>query len=127
MTVRNRPLSPHLGIYHFPLLGLMSIAHRASGVALAIGSLLLVYWLGSAAYGPAAYARATAVLGSPIGMLVLFGFSVCLFYHLANGVRHLLWDIGWGFELPKAFFSGYVTLAVAAVLTVVTWIIGLSV
>jgi succinate dehydrogenase / fumarate reductase cytochrome b subunit len=127
MSVRNRPLSPHLEIYHFPLLGLLSIAHRVTGVALAAGLLLVVYWLASAAYGPAAYAEATSLLGSPIGYLVLFGFTVCLYFHLANGVRHLLWDIGWGFELPKAFRSARVTLIVAAVLTVVSWIIGLSI
>jgi succinate dehydrogenase / fumarate reductase cytochrome b subunit len=126
MTSHNRPLSPHLQIYQFPLLGLLSIAHRATGVLLTLGSLLLVYWLGSAAYGPASFARASALLGSPIGYLVLFGFTVCLFFHLVNGVRHLLWDVGFGYELPQAFRSARVALIATAVLTVLTWAIGLS-
>ena len=122
----NRPLSPHLMNYRFPLLVLLSGTHRATGVALAIGTLLLVYWLGSAAYGPAAYDRASHLLGSPIGYLVLFGFSFSLFYHLSNGIRHLLWDIGWGFELPVAYKSGVVMMAFAALCTVVTWAAALS-
>ena len=127
MTSRNRPLSPHLQIYRLPLLAKMSILHRMTGVALAIGTLLLAYWLGSAAYGPDAYAQATALIGSPIGYLALFGWTVALFYHLSNGIRHLLWDAGWGFELPQAYKSGYFVLAATAILTVITWAIGLSI
>lgn len=127
MTSRNRPLSPHLQIYKLPLLALMSISHRITGVALAVGTLLLAYWLGSAAYGPEAYNNAQSFIGSPIGYLLLFGWTVALFYHLCNGIRHLLWDAGWGFELKQAFQSGYVVLGATAVLTVVTWIIGLSI
>lgn len=125
MTSRNRPLSPHLQIYRLPLLAKMSILHRMTGVALAIGTLLLAYWLGSAAYGPAAYAQAVALIGSPIGYLALIGWTVSLFYHLCNGIRHLLWETGWGFELPQAYASGYVVLAATAVLTVASWAIGL--
>lgn len=127
MTSRNRPLSPHLQIYRLPLLAIMSITHRATGVALSIGTLLLAYWLGSAAYGPTAYAQASSLIGSPIGYLLLLGWSVALFYHLSNGIRHLLWDAGWGFELPQAYKSGYFVLGTTAVLTVVTWAVGLSV
>lgn len=127
MTSRTRPLSPHVLNYRFPLLVMLSGTHRITGILLAIGTLLLTYWLGSAAYGPAAFDQASRLLGSPIGYLVLFGFSICLFYHLANGVRHLLWDIGWGFDLPEAKRSGYVMIAVAAILTIVTWAIGLSI
>lgn len=127
MTSRNRPLSPHLQIYRLPLLAIMSIVHRMTGVVLSIGTLLLVYWLGSAAYGPEAYARAVQVIGSPIGLLALFGWTVALYYHAINGIRHLLWDIGKNFELPKAYQSGYVVLALTAILTVVTWAVGLSI
>ncbi|HVI53334.1 MAG TPA: succinate dehydrogenase, cytochrome b556 subunit [Candidatus Sulfotelmatobacter sp.] len=127
MTSRTRPLSPHLQIYRLPLLALMSITHRATGVVLSIGLLLLAYWLAAAAYGPAAYATAAALIGSPIGYLVLFGFTVALYYHLSNGIRHLLWDAGWGFEIPQAYKSGYVVLVATAALTVVTWAIGLSI
>jgi succinate dehydrogenase / fumarate reductase cytochrome b subunit len=127
MTSRTRPLSPHLQVYRLPLLALMSITHRATGVVLAIGLILLAYWLGAAAYGPAAYATAASLIGSPIGYLVLFGFTVALYYHLTNGIRHLLWDAGWGFEIPQAYKSGYIVLAATAALTVVTWAIGLSI
>jgi succinate dehydrogenase / fumarate reductase cytochrome b subunit len=127
MTSRNRPLSPHLQVYRLPLLAILSITHRATGVALAVGTLLLVYWLGSAAYGPAAYAAASGLIGSPIGILLLFGWTIALYYHLSNGIRHLLWDAGWGFEIPQAYKSGQIVLGATAVLTVVTWAIGLSI
>jgi len=127
MTSRTRPLSPHLQIYRLPLLAIMSITHRATGVALALGTLLLAYWLGAAAYGPKAYATAAAVIGSPIGLLLLFGWTVALYYHLCNGIRHLVWDIGRGFEIPAAYASGRLVLVATVVLTVVTWAIGLSI
>ncbi|NFV80929.1 succinate dehydrogenase, cytochrome b556 subunit [Magnetospirillum aberrantis] len=121
MTTRNRPLSPHLQIYRLPLLALMSITHRITGVGLVVGLVALAAWLGAAASGPAAFAVAQSLLGSPIGLLLLFGWSVALFFHLGHGVRHLLWDTGWGFELPQAYASAYVSLGVTAVLTVVAW------
>lgn len=126
MTTRTRPLSPHLQVYRLPLTALMSVTHRATGTGLGIGCLLLAYWLGSAAYGPEAYARAQAFIGSWFGILLLLGFSFSLFFHLGNGVRHLLWDIGWGFEKQQYTQSGYVTIAVALGLTLVTWIAGFS-
>jgi succinate dehydrogenase / fumarate reductase cytochrome b subunit len=126
MTRRTRPLSPHVRNYRFPLVALLSISHRVTGVALALGTLLLVYWLASAAYGPASYDRASHLLGSPLGLVVLFGFSFALFYHLANGIRHLFWDVGLGFDLPTAVKSGYAVLAVSAVLTLLTWAVALS-
>lgn len=126
MAQRSRPLSPHVLNYRFPLVALLSISHRLTGVALSIGTLLLVYWLASAAYGPAAYERASHVLASPIGLLVLFAFSFCLFYHLGNGIRHLFWDVGLGFELPTAVKSGRAVVAAAVVLTLLTWLIALS-
>ncbi|WP_142849611.1 succinate dehydrogenase, cytochrome b556 subunit [Telmatospirillum sp. J64-1] len=126
MTPRNRPLSPHLQIYKLPLLAIMSITHRATGVALAVGTLLLAWWLGAAAYGPDAYDTVTSFIGSPIGYILMFGWSVALFYHLCNGIRHLLWDAGWGYEIPQAYLSGKVVLVATAVLTVLAWIIGLA-
>ncbi|MGE5546938.1 MAG: succinate dehydrogenase, cytochrome b556 subunit [Solirubrobacterales bacterium] len=121
MSTRSRPLSPHLQIYRLPLLALMSISHRATGVALAMGLIVLAWWLGAAAYGPDAFATVQAFLGSILGRLVLFAFSVALFYHLSNGIRHLLWDTGWGYEIPQAYGSGRVVLAATAVLTVIAW------
>lgn len=104
----------------------MSITHRASGMFLALGSLLLVCWLTSAAAGPDAYARVAALLGSLIGKLALFGWTVALYYHLCNGIRHLFWDVGKGFAIAAAYRSGYLVLAATAVLSVLTWLVILS-
>ena len=95
-------------------------------MALTLGALLLVYWLIAAAAGPEAFATAQGLIGSWIGYLFLFGWSVALFYHLCNGIRHLFWDAGFGFELPDAYRSGYAVLAGTAALTLVAWIAGLS-
>jgi succinate dehydrogenase / fumarate reductase, cytochrome b subunit len=125
MTTRNRPLSPHLQIYRLPLLALMSITHRITGCGLVVGLVALACWLGAAASGPEAFAAAQSFFGSPLGYLVLFGWTVALFFHLSHGVRHLLWDSGWGFELPQAYASAKVAIGATAVLTVVVWIAGL--
>lgn len=126
MTTANRPLSPHLQIYKLPLAALMSISHRASGVLLSAGLVLLAYWLGAAGYGPEAFERAQRVMGSPFGIVVLLGFSAALYYHLCNGIRHLFWDAGWGFELERTRQANLVVLASAAALTAITWIVGLT-
>ncbi|TAN64302.1 MAG: succinate dehydrogenase, cytochrome b556 subunit [Magnetospirillum sp.] len=123
MTTRNRPLSPHLQIYKMPFTAILSITHRATGVALAAGTVVLAYWLASAAYGPVAYGHAQAVLGSMLGKLVLFGWTAALFYHLCNGIRHLFWDVGRGYEIAEAYKSGRIVVATSAVLTLLAWII----
>ncbi|MBI3517351.1 MAG: succinate dehydrogenase, cytochrome b556 subunit [Proteobacteria bacterium] len=124
MAQSERPLSPHLQIYRPQLTSILSISHRAAGVALAVGTLLLVYWVVATASGPAAYATAQAFIRSWFGMLILLGWSVALFFHLANGIRHLFWDAGHGFELKTVYASGYAVLAATAVLTVVAWTLG---
>lgn len=126
MEPTHRPLSPHLQVYRPQLTSVLSISHRAAGIALAIGTLLLVYWLLAAAAGPAAFAGAQAFIGSWFGLLILFGWSVALFFHLANGIRHLFWDAGFGFELKTAYGSGYAVLAATVILTVLAWVLGLS-
>jgi succinate dehydrogenase / fumarate reductase cytochrome b subunit len=125
MNSINRPLSPHLQVYRLPLVALLSITHRITGVALSAGTLLLVIWLGSAAYGPEAYDQVSELLGSPIGLIILFGFSAAFYYHLCNGIRHLVWDFGQGFELSTVRRSNLLVLAGAAVLTVGTWALAL--
>ncbi len=105
---------------------LLSILHRATGIALAAGTLLLVYWLCAAASGPAAFADAQVLIGSWFGLLVLFGFSYALFFHLCNGIRHLFWDAGYGFNLDTAWASALATVAVSVGLTVVAWLAGIS-
>lgn len=121
MNPSNRPLSPHLQIYRLPLVAILSITHRITGVALSAGTLLLVIWLGSAAYGPEAYDQVSALLASPFGLFVLFGFSAAFYYHLCNGIRHLVWDFGRGFELPTVARSNRLVILGAVVLTVATW------
>jgi succinate dehydrogenase / fumarate reductase cytochrome b subunit len=113
-------------VYRWSLTMLMSIVHRATGVALSLGSILLVIWLAALAAGPDAFATAQGIVTSPIGLLLLFGWSVALFYHLCNGIRHLFWDIGMGFEKAQARRSGWAALGGTAILTLAAWGIGLS-
>jgi len=126
MAARARPLSPHLQIYRLPLVAVMSITHRITGVGLAIGTILLAIWLGGGAYSPEAYAAVSGFLGSWLGYLLLFGWSVALYYHLCNGIRHLYWDVGKGYELPAAHRANAMVLAATALLTIVTWIVVLA-
>jgi succinate dehydrogenase / fumarate reductase cytochrome b subunit len=125
MPPAPRPLSPHLQIYRPQLTSILSITHRATGVALAAGTLLLVYWLMAAALGPDSFADAQALIGSWLGYLVLFGWSFSLFFHLANGLRHLAWDAGYGFALDQVYASGWVVIGASVGLTVLAWIVGL--
>ena len=121
MSVSNRPLSPHLQVYRLPLAGLISISHRLTGVALSLGTILFTYWLAAAAYGPDAFDRAQGIMGSWFGLLVLLGFTFSLYFHLGNGIRHLFWDIGKGFELPAVQRSGIAVILFSIVMTVATW------
>ena len=125
MTHPNRPLSQHLQVYRWQITMLMSILHRATGIALVVGAFGLAWWLLAVAAGGDAYASAAACLASPLGKLALFGFSLALVYHLLNGIRHLMWDSGWGFELPEVYRSGYTVIALAVVLTAAIWFIAL--
>jgi len=127
MASRNRPLSPHLQVYKPQLTSVLSITHRMTGVALAFGAFLLANWVISATYGADAFALAQGLLGSWFGRLVLFGMTLALFFHLGNGIRHLAWDIGKGFELPQVRTSGYLVLAFTVIMTVITWIAAYSV
>jgi succinate dehydrogenase / fumarate reductase cytochrome b subunit len=108
--------------YRFQINSALSILHRLAGIALAVGSILLAWWLIAVAAGGEVFAATHAFIASPIGILLLFFWSVAFFYHLCNGIRHLAWDAGWGFELRTAHFTGYVVLAATIVLTVVTWL-----
>lgn len=114
----SRPTSPHLTIYKPQITSVMSIMHRITGVALYAGALVLVAWLVIAAYMPFRYAGFHDVLLSPIGRLVLFGWTFAFFYHLCNGIRHLFWDIGKGFALKAVTASGVIVLLTSVALTV---------
>ena len=122
MNTGNRPLSPHIQVYRWQWTMMLSIPHRATGIALAVGALLLVWWLLALASGPDAFAGVHAFLGSWIGRLLLFGWTWSLMYHLANGLRHLFWDVGVGLELPAAQASGYAVVVASVALTLAIWV-----
>src|SRR6266581_7763991 len=110
MRQAGRPLSPHLQIYKPQLTSVLSISHRATGVALALGTVVLVWWLLAAATGPEAFRHVQGFLGSWIGALLLIGWAFALFFHLCNGIRHLAWDTGYGLDIPKTYASGWVVV-----------------
>ena len=122
MTQADRPLSPHLQIYRPQLTSVLSILHRLTGVALALGTGLLVWWLAAAAAGPDSFAVANDFLGSIFGRLLLLGWSFALFYHLCNGIRHLFWDAGFGYEIATLNRSGWLALVASLALTVIAWL-----
>lgn len=124
MISSNRPLSPHLQVYRPQITSTLSILHRLTGIALAVGTLLLTWWLVAAAAGPEAFATAQAFIGSIVGRLLLFGWSFALFYHLCNGIRHLAWDAGYGFEIDTTTRSGWTVVVASAVLTLAAWVAG---
>jgi succinate dehydrogenase / fumarate reductase, cytochrome b subunit len=127
MTTRNRPLSPHLQVYKPQITSIMSITHRMTGVILCFGAVLLTYLLMAASYGPEVFATAQSILGSWVGKLVLLGVVFSLWYHLANGLRHIAWDIGWGFEMEQLKKSGIAVLVVSSILTIATFLLAYSV
>jgi succinate dehydrogenase / fumarate reductase cytochrome b subunit len=120
----ERPLSPFMfpAWYRLQITSALSILHRLTGIGLAVGSLLLAWWLVAVAAGGELFAATHGFLASPIGVLLLFFWSVGFFFHLCNGVRHLAWDTGRGFELRTAFRSGYAVLAATVVLTALSWV-----
>lgn len=125
MANRERPLSPHLQVYAWQITMTMSIMHRATGIALAVGAFGLAWWLLAIAMGGDNYAHFSACLASPFGKFVLFGFTASLVYHLFNGIRHLLWDAGRGFDIPAVYRSGYTVWALTAIVTVAIWFFAL--
>jgi len=126
MRSADRPLSPHLQIYRWQLTSVLSILHRAAGLVFSAGTILLVWWLVAAASGPEAYEGVQDFLGSWIGLLLLFGWTVSLFYHLCNGVRHLVWDTGHALDLKSTYLGGWIVVGATATLTLVAWIAGIA-
>lgn len=127
MAGRAKPLSPHLQIYRLPLNAILSISHRMTGVALALGGALVVAMLIAAASGSQAYGVMYGMAAHWLGQIVLFGFTLALYFHMCAGVRHLFWDAGYGYELTTARRSSWAILAVALVLAVLTWAVAYSV
>lgn len=126
MVTRARPRSPDVHIYRPQLTSVLSITHRATGVLLSLGSIVLVAWLVVIASGADSYAALTGFFSSWIGIVLLIGWTYALFYHLCNGIRHLCWDLDFGFELRSIYLSGWVVVAISVMLTLVTWIVALT-
>lgn len=127
MATENRPLSPHLQVYRPQLTSVMSILHRITGVGLAVGTLLLVWWLIAVATGPTAFDTVQSFIGSIVGRILLLAWTFALYYHLCNGIRHLVWDSGRGFEISTANASGWLVVVASVVLTVISWVSGYTV
>ncbi len=123
MSDTKSPLSPHLSIYRWPITMTLSILHRVTGVAMSVGLIVLCAWLISAAAGAADYERVVSLLSTMIGKLMLIGFSFAFFFHLANGVRHLVWDVGYGFEKHQANASAWFVLLLAGGMTAAFWML----
>jgi succinate dehydrogenase / fumarate reductase, cytochrome b subunit len=121
MPQSARPLSPHLQIYKWQLTMTLSILHRATGVALAVGTLLVLALLVALAAGPDTYGAVRDFCRSPFGLFLLFGWTWALCFHLFNGIRHLLWDTGWGFEIRRAYATGWSVVVLSLVLTAAIW------
>jgi succinate dehydrogenase / fumarate reductase, cytochrome b subunit len=125
MATPKRPLSPFMiGPYYRPqLTSMLSIAHRATGVLLSMAGFVLAAWLLAVAGGSVGFDRFSALAGAPIGQLLLVLVLFSLIYHLLNGIRHLLWDIGWGFEIPRVYATGWAVVLLSVVLTaLVAWL-----
>ena len=120
---RPRPLSPHLQVYKPQLTSILSILHRGTGIVLSIGSIFLVSWILVLTLGESAYKIYSQLVNNWFGKLVIFGFTFGLFYHLSNGIRHLFWDAGYGYDLKDAYISGFAVIFSSLSLTLITWLI----
>lgn len=120
-----RPLSPHLQIYRWTWTMAMSVAHRATGCALYAGTVLVAIWLLALSSGPHAYDRVSWFFGSPLGLLIMFGYTWVLMHHLLGGVRHLVWDTGHGYDYESRMRMAKMTLVLSPILTVALWVIAL--
>ena len=123
----GRPLSPHLQVWRWPIAMAVSITHRVTGVGLGFGTLLLTWWLVAAATSDSAFAWVQWFLGSPLGILCLLGWSLSLLLHLCSGVRHLVWDAGFGFEPREYRLTSWIVYIVAGAAMLLIWVIGLAI
>ena len=121
MADTQRPLSPHMGIYKWQVQMVTSIVHRATGIALSVGTLLVLWGVFSLASGEDSYNQFKTCLGSPIGMILMIGWSWALFYHLCNGIRHLFQDGGMGYAIPQFIRSSWLSIIGSFVLTIIVW------
>jgi succinate dehydrogenase / fumarate reductase cytochrome b subunit len=117
----SRPLSPHLQVYRPQLTSVLSIVHRLTGIALSLGIVPLVVWLGAIAMGQQTYLAISRSFSCPLGITMLLGWAFCFYFHLASGIRHLFWDIGWGFDLKEVYRSGWMVVGISFGLTCLTF------
>ncbi|QOC21100.1 succinate dehydrogenase, cytochrome b556 subunit [Wenzhouxiangella sp. AB-CW3] len=120
MVTDNRPISPYT-VYRPQLTSVMSFSHRISGILLSLGMVVVVLWVLALASGPEAFERINSLLATPIGLVAMLVWTFSLFYHLLNGIRHLLWDAGWLLDLRGAYASGWIVLIASVVMTAVVW------
>ena len=121
MSTSSRPLSPHIQIYKPQLTSVLSILHRGTGIFLCLGAIVFAWWVTALAIGPEAYGAMREALGSWLGRLLLFAWTFSFFYHLCNGIRHLFWDAGVGFEIRTAYASGKAVVVASIAMTLVAF------
>jgi succinate dehydrogenase / fumarate reductase, cytochrome b subunit len=120
-TPRPRPLSPHLQVYSWLITSTTSILHRFTGAILSAGMVLFAAWLGILAFAPESYDSFAGFAGSPFGLFILIGFTWAFYYHLSNGIRHLIWDAGYGLRVDQVNITGPLVIASSIILTIITW------
>lgn len=123
----GRPMSPHLQVYRWPMTMVLSFIHRMTGLALAAGTLLLTWWLVAAASNDTIFDRAQRFIGSALGLLLMFGWSLALIFHFLSGIRHLVWDVGIGLDAPTYRTSGWGVVVATGMGTILIWTVGLAV
>ena len=121
MSKTNRPLSPHLQVYKPQLTSVLSIMHRMTGAALVVGSFVLIAWVLALALGAETYGLFVNFIRSWFGNVLLMGWAFCFYYHLANGLRHLYWDLGRGYDLPTTYRTGWIVLGASLCTTAATF------
>ena len=122
MSIRPRPLSPHLQVYRPQVTSVLSFLHRCTGLFLVLGTLMISFWVIALALGHNIFVSYQTWLGSLMGKVLLVFWSFSLFYHLANGIRHLLWDIGWGYDIDRVYMTGWIVVSVSVILTGLLWL-----
>ena len=122
MSIRPRPLSPHLQVYRWQMTSVLSILHRGTGLFLVLGTVMIAFWVIALALGHNVIESYQACLGALQGKILLAGWSFSLFYHWANGIRHLLWDAGWGYEIERVYMTGWIVVLVSVILTGLLWL-----
>ena len=122
MSIRPRPLSPHVQVYRWQVTSVLSILHRATGLFLVLGTLMIVFWVITLALGHNIFVSYQVWLVSLVGKFLLFFWSFSLFYHWANGIRHLLWDVGWGYDIERVYTTGWIVIMISVALTGLLWL-----